>query len=131
MENPRFVSSSQGSSHLTDNFGSLLKRHSFGRDQSAQRDAVDVLHDDVRLPILRHARVEYAHNVWMIDSRERLDLLLEFFCAPLVLFFVIAHHLNHYLARDHLLIRSQIDCAEAPLSQLSVDEIAAFENHAD
>ena len=131
MKNPTLVSSGQRPTHLSDDLGGLLKLHSLGRDQSPQRDAVDVLHDDVRLPIFRDARVEYSHNVRMIDSRERLNFVLEFSGAPFVLLFVIAHYLDHDLARDHLLVRSQIDCAEAPLAHLPLDMIAAFENHAD
>src|ERR1041384_1446182 len=85
MKDPAIVCGRESAARLTNDLSGPLEWHSFRFDLRAQRHAVDVLHDEIRLAIRQLAGVENTHDARMIDAGKRFFLLLKLLHDPRIL----------------------------------------------
>ena len=123
------VGRSQRAAHLMEDRGGASEVHSGGRDQFAQRDAVDELHHQERRAFLGLAFVEYGDHARVVDAGEGFHLLPEFADGPGIGLQVV-EHLDHDGFGDELLVLGEEHRAEAAAADLAGDAVAIAEKMA-
>ena len=69
MKNSLVMRRAQGSSDLLDHLAGAIEWHSFRLNLGTQRNAIDVLHHDIRFAVGQLTSIENAHHSGMIDAR--------------------------------------------------------------
>src|SRR5687768_17648795 len=113
----------EAAANLFDDVGCSSQLHAFGSNLRSQTAAGHILHNDVGFAVRHLAGVKDTDDIRVIDAREGLDFLTKLLATPFVLKRIREQHFDHYLARDHLLVASEIHGPKPTLPEFFLNAI--------